>query len=266
MTSATLLRSRTAGGTTYQEAGSGEPLVLIHGVGMRLEAWEPQLRALSGSHRVIAVDMPGHGGSERLPRGARLPDFVAWLGRFLDDLDLAGVAVAGHSMGALVAGGAAATFGARIERVALLNGVYRRSPEARAAVVARSREIDAGHVDLAAPLARWFSASEVGGTPYALVRDWLAGVDVEGYGTAYAAFAEGDDVYADAWPDVVCPALFLTGEHDPNSTPAMSQAMAAAAPSGEAVIVAGHRHMVNLTAPDLVNAALAAWLDRGRAA
>jgi pimeloyl-ACP methyl ester carboxylesterase len=266
MTSATLLRSRTVGGTTYQEAGSGEPLVLIHGVGMRLEAWEPQLRALSGLRRVIAVDMPGHGESARLPHGARLPEFVAWFGRFLDDLGLASVAVAGHSMGALIAGGAAATYGARVDRVALLNGVHRRSPEARAAVVARSREIDAGHVDLAAPLARWFSASEVGSEPYALVRDWLAGVDVEGYGTAYAAFAEGDDTYADAWPDVSCPALFLTGEHDPNSTPAMSRAMAAAAPRGEAVIVAGHRHMVNLTAPDLVNAALAAWLDGRRAA
>ncbi|MCV9938205.1 alpha/beta hydrolase [Boseaceae bacterium BT-24-1] len=266
MTSATLLRSRAADGTTYQEAGSGEPLVLIHGVGMRLEAWEPQLRALSGLRRVIAIDMPGHGGSQCLPYGARLPEFVAWFGRFLDDLNLTSVAVAGHSMGALIAGGAAATYGARIDRVALINGVYRRSPEARAAVIARSREIDAGHVDLAAPLARWFSASEVGSGPYALVRDWLASVDVAGYGTAYAAFAEGDDVYADAWPDVNCPALFLTGEHDPNSTPQMSRAMAAAAPYGEAVIVAGHRHMVNLTAPDLVNAALAAWLDGRRAA
>jgi len=266
MTSATLLRSRTIGGTTYREAGHGDPLILIHGVGMRLEAWEPQLRTLSGLRRVIAVDMPGHGGSERLPRGARLPDFVAWFGRFLDDLGLSSAAVAGHSMGALIAGGVAATYGPRVERVALLNGVYRRSLEARAAVVARSREIESGQVDLAAPLARWFSASEVGGTPYALVRDWLAGVDVQGYGTAYAAFAEGDDVYADAWPRVTCPALFLTGEYDPNSTPEMSRAMAAAAPSGEAVIVAGHRHMVNLTAPDLVNGALATWLNQRRMA
>lgn len=266
MTSATLLRSRTAGGTAYREAGHGDPLVLIHGVGMRLEAWEPQLGVLSGLRRIIAVDMPGHGGSKRLPRGARLADFVAWFGRFLDDLELSSVAVAGHSMGALIAGGAAASYGARIERVALLNGVCRRSPEARAAVIARSREIDGGHVDLAAPLGRWFSASEIGGKPYALVRDWLASVDVEGYATAYAAFAEGDDVYADAWPEVTCPALFLTGEDDPNSTPAMSRAMAAAAPRGEAAIVAGHRHMVNLTAPDLVNDALVAWLNRRRAA
>jgi pimeloyl-ACP methyl ester carboxylesterase len=165
-------------------------------------------------------------------------------------------------MGALIAGGAAATFGFRIARVALINPVFQRGPEARAAVVARSREINEGRVDLSAPLARWFTAGEVGSEPYILTRNWLASVDVVGYGAAYAAFAEGDSTYAGDWPNVRCPALFLTGEHDPNSTPAMSRAMAEAAPNGEAVIISGHRHMVNLTAPELVNEALAAWLKR----
>lgn len=262
MTSPIPPRSETADGTTYVEAGSGEPLVLIHGVGMRLEAWQPQIAALSRVRRVIAVDMPGHGGSARLPHGARLPEFVAWFARFLDGLRLPAVAVAGHSMGALIAGGAVATDRDRIERVALLNGVYLRSPDARAAVVARAREIERGLVDLASPLERWFSASEVDGRAYGLVRDWLASVDVEGYGTAYAAFAEGDDLYADAWPRVTCPALFLTGELDPNSTPEMSRTMAKAAPRGEAVVIANERHMVNLTAPAAVNGALLSWLRR----
>ena len=40
------------------EAGAGAPVLLIHGVGMRAEAWGPQIDALSLDHRVIAVDMP----------------------------------------------------------------------------------------------------------------------------------------------------------------------------------------------------------------
>ena len=59
--------------------GAGEPLVLIHGVGLRLDAWAAQIEGLSATHRVIALDMPGHGGSAPLPMGAQLPDFVAWL-------------------------------------------------------------------------------------------------------------------------------------------------------------------------------------------
>lgn len=259
---ATPQRSRTAGGAAFVEAGTGEPLVLVHGVGMRLEAWAPQMAALSATHRVIAVDMPGHGMSEPLPAGSPLPAFVEWLGRVLADLRLGEANLAGHSMGALIAGGAAASFGARIRRVALLNGVYRRSTEARAAVLGRAAEIAGGGVDLESPLRRWFGDEPETEGVYQLTRSWLAGVDPAGYATAYAAFAGGDETYADAWPRVRCPALFMTGDGDPNSTPAMAKAMADASPEGEAVVIRGHRHMVNLTAPDEVNRHLAAWLRR----
>ena len=73
-------RSRARHGAAYVEHGTGEPVLLIHGVGMRLEAWAPQAEALAASHRVIAVDMPGHGESDRLPDDAQLTDFVAWFG------------------------------------------------------------------------------------------------------------------------------------------------------------------------------------------
>ncbi|WP_315927773.1 alpha/beta hydrolase [Mesorhizobium sp. SP-1A] len=255
-------RSSTRHGAAYAEKGQGEPLLLIHGVGMRLEAWAPQIEALSSSRRVIAVDMPGHGESGRLPAGSLLPDFVAWLGRMLDDLSLDSVNIAGHSMGALIAGGAAATFGKRVRRVALLNGVYRRDQAARAAVLARAKAIRSGSIDVEGPLLRWFGEDGRDTEAYRLTCEWLTGVDPEGYATAYAAFAEGDGTYADAWPRVACPALFLTGEDDPNSTPAMAEAMAAAAPLGQARVVVGHRHMVNLTAPEAVNGMLAEWLAR----
>ena len=68
--------------------------------------------------------------------------------------------------------------------------------------------------------------------------------------------------YADAWPAVRCPALFLTGRDDPNSTPAMAEEMAALAPHGYARIIEGHRHMVNLTAASEVNQLLAEWLAK----
>ncbi|CAN7378807.1 alpha/beta fold hydrolase [Pararhizobium sp. LjRoot238] len=255
-------RFHTKSGMAFAEQGTGEPLVLIHGVGMRLEAWAPQMAALGKSHRVIAVDMPGHGESRSLPGDAGLEAFVAWLGLFLDDLGLERANVAGHSMGALIAGGAAATFGSRVSRVALLNGVYRRDAGASAAVVGRAREIRAGQVDVDGPLLRWFGADSQESDVYRLTHRWLSSVDRAGYATAYAAFAAGDSSYADCWPNVGCPALFLTGADDPNSTPAMARAMAEAAPAGYAVLIDGHRHMVNLTAPDEVNTILLEWLAK----
>ena len=258
-----LFRKHTASGTAYHEVGEGEPLVLIHGVGMRLEAWSPQITGFSQTHRVIALDMPGHGESAALPTGSKLEAFVAWFGGFLDELALSEVSVAGHSMGALVAGGAAATFGERIKRVAYLNGVYRRDPEAKAAVLARAAAISLVGVDKEGPLLRWFGDDAQSAVARALTRNWLSLVDPQGYATAYAAFAGGDETYAERWPDVGVPALFLTGSDDPNSTPLMAEQMAAAAPKGWVRIVEGHRHMVNLTAPDIVNELLAEWLSCG---
>jgi len=254
-------RLHSRNGTAWAEAGSGEPLVLIHGVGMRLEAWAPQMAALCASHRVIAVDMPGHGESRRLAEDAGLEDFVGWLSVFFDDLGVERVNLAGHSMGALIAGGAAATFGKRIARVALLNGVYRRDAKASAAVIARAKEIGKGAIDFDGPLLRWFGEDSQDSEAYRLTKSWLSTVDPKGYATAYTAFAAGDATYADRWPQVRCPALFLTGADDPNSTPAMAKAMAEAAWAGYAVLLDGQRHMVNLTAPAEVNAILSDWLS-----
>jgi pimeloyl-ACP methyl ester carboxylesterase len=254
-------RSKTASGAAWLDRGQGdETVVLIHGVGMRIEAWGPQIDRLAARFRVIAVDLPGHGFSAPLDGPAELGSFVAWFDRLLEDLHLGPVNVAGHSMGALIATGIVASHPEKIKRVALLNGVHRRSAEARKAVEARADDIGSGSFDRKAPLTRWFSPEETSGEAYDLVRGLLQAVDADGYATAYRAFATGDRVYADSWSRVTCPALFLTGDGDLNSTPEMAQSMAAAAPHGRAVIIRGHRHMVNLTAPAAVSAALEDWL------
>ena len=255
-------RLRTEHGTAYVDAGEGEPVVLVHGVGLRLEAWAPQIESLAATHRVIAVDLPGHGASSPLREESGLAEFVDWLTTTLDDLGLESVNVAGHSMGALIAGGCAVAAPERLRRVALLSAVHRRARAAASAVRARAAEVAAGNLDPIGPLSRWFGSECVGSEPYLLVKDWLTAVDVEAYATAYRAFAEGDDLYADHWADVTCPALLLTGELDPNSTPQMSRDLAAAAPHAEVCIIADHRHMVTMTAPDEVTAALRHWLER----
>jgi len=79
MTSPIPPRSRTAGGAAYVRLGAGAPIVLLHGVGMRIEAWGPQIDRLARQWQVIAVDLPGHGDSAPLAEGATgLADFVAW--------------------------------------------------------------------------------------------------------------------------------------------------------------------------------------------
>ena len=260
----TLQRSRTPSGAAYLDRGRGdETVVLIHGVGMRIEVWSPQIERLAEEFRVIAVDLPGHGFSAPTGQPPKLQNFVSWFETLLDELELGEVNVAGHSMGALIATGIVATAPQKVKRVALLNGVHRRTDQARAAVEARADEIVTGNFDREAPLSRWFADTEKKTEAYALVHELLATVDADGYAAAYRAFATGDAVYSYGWPLVRCPALFLTGDGDLNSTPDMAREMAAAAPRGRAVIISGHRHMVNLTAPVQVNDVLRQWLTSG---
>ena len=49
--------------------GSGEPLLLIHGLGSHYQVWEPVIDRLAKEHDVVAVDLPGFGGSAPLPDG-----------------------------------------------------------------------------------------------------------------------------------------------------------------------------------------------------
>jgi len=105
MTSIILLRSNTVSGAAYVERGRGQPLLLLHGVGMRAEAWQPQIETLADKARVIALDLPGHGGTPALPGAPTLRDFVTWLVRVVDELELTRFSLAGHSMGGLIATG-----------------------------------------------------------------------------------------------------------------------------------------------------------------
>lgn len=253
--------SDTGSRFSYRDHGTGAPVVLIHGVGMQSAAWQPQIAALAEKHRVLAVDMPGHGGSDPLPSGARLADFVSWSESVIRALELGPSSIVGHSMGALIAGGLAVTYPAIVERIALLNGVFRRPAAARAAVVERACQIRDGVVDFEGPLTRWFADDPAEQTARDLTAGWLRAVDINGYATAYSAFAEGDATYADGFATISCPLLALTGSEDPNSTPDMARQMAKAARNGKAVVIEGQRHMLNLTAPDQVNAHLLDWLN-----
>lgn len=242
----------------YFEQGEGEPLILIHGVGMQASAWYPQIEFFSKNYRVFSVDMPGHGESTKIPSNAQLQDFVDWAIEFITKLNVGPVNLAGHSMGSLITIGVCATRPDLVKRIAVLNGVYRRTQEARDAVIQRAKELKTGLIDVETPLQRWFGKND---EQVALkVESWLRQVDIAGYATAYNAFAYGDETYADSWSDVVCPALVLTGSEDNNSTTPMAKEMASKALKGKCVVIENERHMVNLTSPDRVNQAMEDWL------
>ena len=84
--------------------------------------------------------------------------------------------------------------------------------------------------------------------------------DPVGYALAYMMFATSDRACVGKLHRLDRPALFFTGEFDTHSTPAMSRAMAEAAPQGRCVVLPGERQLMPRLAPEAVNVELADFL------
>jgi pimeloyl-ACP methyl ester carboxylesterase len=230
-------------------------VLFLHGVGLRAEAFAAQIEAcVAHGYNVLAPDMLGHGHTSP----CSVPTLADYTTPLLGLMDRPFVAV-GHSMGAQMAIELAVRLPDLAAGVMALNGVYRRSESAVNAVTARAAMLDEKTtVDPRATLYRWFAQAQ--SPERAACERWLRSMDPRAYKSAYTAFARSDGPSAESLQTLKCPALFLTGTEEPNSTPLMSEHMAAAAPCGTAQTIPGAAHMMPMTHADAVSAALLTFL------
>lgn len=89
----------------FERVGAGEPLVLLHGLGHRRQAWYPVLDQLAEHREVILVDLPGHGESGPLDTGGRplIDALRSAFHAFLDEQELIRPHMAGNSVGGRIA-------------------------------------------------------------------------------------------------------------------------------------------------------------------
>lgn len=90
-------------GLVHHRQGSGEPLVLIHGIGSRWQVWQPVMDALAAHHDVFALDLPGFGASAPDGTVPSIEGQAERLERFFAEEGLDRPHVAGNSMGGGIA-------------------------------------------------------------------------------------------------------------------------------------------------------------------
>lgn len=113
----------------YAEAGSGPPLILLHGLWGGTNEWLPIIGPLSESNRIIAMDFIGFHGSDKPEaryHNALLSQFLAG---FIDELDLENVILMGHAMGANSATYTAVHHAQNIAGLILVDGAGYRNPD-----------------------------------------------------------------------------------------------------------------------------------------
>lgn len=116
------LRYVDAGGirTRALEAGRGpETLIFLHGSGGHLEAYTRNVLAHAERFRVFAIDMLGHGFTDKPDRDYEMPDYVAHLRDFCDAVGAERVHLSGESLGGWVAGKFALAYPERVGKIVL---------------------------------------------------------------------------------------------------------------------------------------------------
>lgn len=227
-------------------------IVFLHGAGMDHTVWALPARYFAHRGRaVLAVDLPGHGRSdgEALISIAAMAD---WVKALLDALDVGTAALAGHSMGALVALETAARHAGHVRALALL-GAAPKMP-VHPDLLAAAQANDHAAFDL---MTSWGfgPAGQLGGAR--VPGSWLMGggerlLERVRPGVLHTDLA-ACDAYADgldAAAKIECPAAVIMGSED-RMTPAKAGAKLAAAIAGaQAITIPACGHMMLAEKPD----------------
>ena len=248
----------------YEVAGDGPAVVLIHGFGLDMRMWDPQVGPLADRFRVVRYDCRGFGASG--PFDPAVPythagDLVA----LLDHLDIGEAVLAGLSFGGRVALQAALADPARVRGLALLDtvldGVPWDPPSARAMDEVARQVQEAGVLAgreawLAHPL---FAAARERPDLAAALAAMVAGYPGQHW--------LGQDPHRETRPPIdvlegICvPALVAVGERDVPGFREMSAVLARRIPGAAYRVVAGAGHMVNMEQPAAINDLLISFVQ-----
>ena len=254
----------------YDDHGSGQPIVLIHGYPLNGNSWERQERELlAAGYRVISYDRRGFGQSSQPTVGYDYDTFAADLNTLLEHLDLRDVVLAGFSMGSGEVTRYLGTYGsARVRKAALLGTIppflLKRddNPEGVDGEVfegIKAAIVDDRYAYFQDFLNNFYNVDKLGGSRIS-DRAWQASFNVAAGSSPFATYACVDTWLTDFredLPKIDVPVLVVHGTEDRilpfEATAARLPALIA---DCKLVAVEGGPHNIGWTHPEEVNRAL----------
>lgn len=239
-------------------AGTGVPLILLHGWTLDRRMWLPQVEGLGDYFHLVMPDRRGSGQSSAPPDLGREADDIL---RIADALEIERFALLGLSQGAAVALDFAQRHGARVS-VLLVSGAP------IPALVERSEEIDieryramAEAGDMSAMRADW-SEHELMRHENPATRDLVDTMLADYAGRDLLAPSRLPDVSRSAIANLTMPTLALAGSTDSQWRRECAKSLADTAPFGELALIRGAGHLANLDNPGEFNAVVRDFLGR----
>ena len=247
-------------------AGTGEPVLFMHGIGGNRRNWHDQIPAFANYFKTIAWDARGYGDSDDYEGSLDFQSYADDAVRVLDHFALAKINLVGLSMGGRIAMDFAARHADRLKTLVLCDthkGFSGLSPEARAAfVTSRKEPLMNGKEpkDIAGPVAKTLIGPNASQAAYEALVDSMSRLHKESYIKSIEA-SVNMDVRTDLG-NIEVPTLVVVGSADRLTTVDMAKSIAADIAGAELSIIEGAGHLVNIEEPEQFNSIVVDFLRR----
>ena len=249
----------------YTDAGTGDPVVLIHGYPFNRSLWNEQVEALSSSYRVITPDLRGFGETDSSQETATMTRMAQDVAELMDQLDISRAVIGGLSMGGYVTLAFYKLFASRVR--ALILADTRAQADTAEAKQTRAQQAEkalsegmAGIAD--AMLPKLLTPETVSKHPDIVkrVRDMMLKTKPEGAAAALRGMAERDD-QTDLLSQISSPTLILVGAEDAITPVADGEKMHRGITGSRLVVLENAGHVSNLERTEQFNKALLDFLE-----
>jgi 3-oxoadipate enol-lactonase len=248
------------GTVRVQVRGSGEAMVFWPSLLMTGAMWQAQADYFADRCRVILVDPPGHGGSQKLSAAFSFADCARCIADILDGVGADRAHFVGNSWGGMIGGTFAATHPDRIGRAVLMNCTASAAgtrQKIEYAFLLRLAKLLGG---IRPPLTRSVLKAFLGPTTLrtrpevvAFVRETVQAVDIDSGSWAVRSVVPARPDQRELFAQVTTPVLVVAGVEDATFPLPETIAMANAIPGAAIAVLEGVAHLAALENPDLVN-------------
>jgi 3-oxoadipate enol-lactonase len=248
----------------YQERGSGQPIVWIHGFPLSSKIFEEQL-SVEGARNIV-FDLPGFGQSPATARELSIDDYAALTLALLDELSIDSAIFAGVSMGGYICLSIARKAPQRVDGLILID--TRETPDNDEAKANRRKSADAVTssgvgVVVEQMLPKMFSPATYEKEPESVerLRTIMESSSREGVVSALGAMAARSDS-TDVLRAAKFPLLIIVGKDDAITPPADAARMISLAPGAQLAEIAGAGHLSTMEKPQEINRTVAEFVRR----
>ena len=239
---------------SYREAGTGVPVVILHGLGGRSESWVPQYEALSDKYRVIGWDAPGYNESSEMPeQEPMIQDYGRIAKCFVDAMALDRFHLVGHSVGTCISAYLHKAHPEQLISLTLAEAVIGNGSDTKesqdAAIAARKKDFeDLGPVEVAKKKTPNSLSSNADLAAIQAAIAFASKVKVDGHLKLAAALIRCN--IFDFITPLACPAMIIAGSDDRSAPPEFVKKIAESYPGINHQIIDGIGHQIAFEKPE----------------